>query len=250
MLWNDADSENVIDWPAAATVCNCTGVTRGQLDDANRRGACTVIELANATGASTVCGSCKNLLADYVGGNVSPEPVKGFRSLLTASALALLVMLVALLLPSLQYGSSVQGEWNMDVLWRDSLFKQISGFTLLGLSILVSLLSLRKRFRKIINRWDFAYWRLAHGIIGVVIIAALLAHTGFRLGSHLNFYLMLVFSMLLLVGAVAGGVIAYEHSLPARITKRVRSWAVWSHILLLWPLPALLGFHILKTYYF
>jgi nitrite reductase (NADH) large subunit len=250
VLWNDAAAENVIDWPATATVCNCTGVTRGQLDDAMRRGACTVIELATATGASTVCGSCKNLVADYVSGNASPEPATGFRPLLLFSLLAVLLGLAALLLPAMQYHDSVQLSWSMDMLWRDSLLKQISGFSLLGLSLLVSLVSVRKRVRKIISLWDFAWWRLAHVGLGVLVMLVLLAHTGFRLGDHLNFYLMLVFCGLLLVGAVAGVVIGYEHRLPARTSKRIRSYAVWSHILLLWPLPALLGFHILKTYYF
>jgi len=32
--------------------------------------------------------------------------------------------------------------------------------------------------------------------------------------------------------------------------NRVRSISLWAHILLLWPLPVLLGFHILKSYWF
>ena len=250
ILWNDAAGENVIDWPAAATVCNCTGVTRGQLDDAMKRGATTVVQLANATGASTVCGSCKNLLADYAGGRASPEPVRAFKPVLLASMLAFVLALFALFLPSLDYATSVQSKWNMDPLWRDGLIKQISGFSLLGLSVLVSFISLRKRVKRIFSLWDFAWWRLAHLIAGVVLMVLLLAHTGFRMGSNLNFYLMLVFCGLLLAGAVAGLVIGYEHKLSPRIAKQVRSYAVWSHILLLWPLPALLGFHVLKTYYF
>lgn len=250
LLWNDAASENVIDWPATATVCNCTGVTRGQLDAAMKRGACTVIELANATGASTVCGSCKNLLTDFVGGNTSAEPAKGFQPLIVASLIALLSCFALFLLPSLPYSQSIVEGSEIDLLWRDSLYKQISGFSLLGLSVLISLISLRKRIRKVITLWDFAWWRVAHVVFGALILAVLLAHTGFRFGDHLNFYLMLCFSGLLLVGTVAGVVIGYEHRMPVRIAKQIRSYAIWSHILLLWPVPALLGFHILKTYYF
>jgi len=250
ILWNDAVSENVMDWPTTATVCNCTGVTRGQLDEAMKRGASNILELSRATGASTVCGSCKNLVADYLGGNASPEPVAGFRTLSSSSVIALLLALMVLFFPGMHYASSVQVDWNIDMLWRDGLLKQISGFSLLGLSLLISLVSIRKRFRKILSLWDFAWWRLAHVVIGVLVLAVLLAHTGFRLGDNLNLYLMLVFCGLLLVGGVAGLVIGYEHRIPARIARRVRSYAIWSHILLLWPLPALLGFHILKTYYF
>ncbi len=250
ILWNDAVSENVIDWPASATVCNCTGVTRGQLDDAMKRGACTVIEIANATGASTVCGSCKNLVSDFIGGNAAPEPAKAYKPLLIASIISFLAAAILFLLPSLPYGETVQGEFNIEFLWRDSLFKQISGFTLLGISVLISVISLRKRFRKAFTLWDFSYWRAAHVVVGALAVVILLAHTGFRMGDNLNLYLMVVFSSLLLVGSVAGAVIGMEHLLPRRLAKQLRSYAVWSHIILLWPLPALLGFHILKTYYF
>ncbi len=250
ILWNDAVSENVIDWPASATVCNCTGVTRGQLDDAMKRGACTVIEIANATGASTVCGSCKNLVSDFIGGNAAPEPAKAYKPLLIASIISFLAAAILFLLPSLPYGETVQGEFNIEFLWRDSLFKQISGFTLLGISVLISVISLRKRFRKAFTLWDFSYWRAAHVVVGALAVVILLAHTGFRMGDNLNLYLMVVFSSLLLVGSVAGAVIGMEHHLPRRLAKQLRSYAVWSHIILLWPLPALLGFHILKTYYF
>ena len=249
-LWNDSASESVIDWPATAVVCNCTGVTRGQLDDALKRGAHSVFELANVTGASSVCGSCKPLIKDFIGGSSQPEPTKGFKTLISASVLSIIATFIILFLPALYYSQSVQTDFNIDALWRDNLFKQISGYSLLGLALLISVISIRKRLRKILNLWDYAYWRVIHVIAGFLSIGVLLAHTGFRFGDNLNFYLMLVFSSLLLVGAIAGATIGYEHNLPRRFARQLRMYAVWSHILLLWPLPALLGFHIIKTYYF
>ena len=250
ILWNDSVSENVIDWPATAIVCNCTGVTRGQLDNAMRRGASTVSELTDATGASSVCGSCKNLVTDFVGGNASPEPTKGFKTIVSVSLLSIVTALMVFFLPSLSYSSSVNSEFNFNLIWRDTFYKQISGFTLLGISILISIISIRKRFTKIVSLWDYSYWRVAHIVTGALVIAILLTHTGFRFGDNLNFYLMLVFSSLIFVGAAAGAIIGFEHKLPRRLAKQLRLYAVWSHILLLWPLPALLGFHILKTYYY
>ncbi len=250
ILWNDAISENVIDWPASATVCNCTGVTRGQLDDAMKRGACTVTDIACATGASTVCGSCKNLVADFVGGNQAAEPDKAYKPLIVASIITLLTALIALFFPAIPFSDTVNVTTNWDVLWKDSLFKQVSGFSLLGLSVVISVISIRKRFRNLLSLWDYAYWRAAHVILGVLAISLLLAHTGFRLGDNINLYLMIIFTSLILVGSIAGAAIGFEHKLPGRVAKQIRSYAVWSHILLLWPLPALLGFHILKTYYF
>ena len=55
---------------------------------------------------------------------------------------------------------------------------------------------------------------------------------------------------LVLVGALASGAIGLQHALPRRLARRGREVSLWLHILLLWPLPALLGFHIFKTYWF
>lgn len=250
ILWSDASSENVIDWPASSTVCNCTGVTRGELGLACKHGACTVDGLARVTGASTVCGSCRPLLVEFVGGNAAPEPARYFRSLLTVSALLFIACLFALFAPSFDYSSSVTDNFSLDIFWRDSLYKQISGFTLLGLSAFVSLISFRKRIRKLNTLWEYSAWRFVHVITALLIIAALFIHTGFRLGDNINLYLMSIFTGLLLVGALAAIAIGYEHNLPRYLAKQLRTYAVWSHIVLLWPLPPLLGFHILKTYYF
>jgi len=250
IIWNNTLSENVNDWPSAAVICNCTGVTRGQLHQSFKNGSSTVESLMCDTGASTVCGSCKPLLVDFVGGNATPEPTRGFKTLLVTSVIALFCVLSSLLLPSLNYTDSVQNTFTFDILWRDNLLKQISGFSLLGFSLLISLISIRKRFQKIISAWDYAYWRIMHVVIGTLIIAILFTHTGFRLGNNLNFYLMITFTCLLLVGAIASITISYEHNLPRRLSKIIRTYSVWSHILLLWPLPVFLGFHILKTYYF
>lgn len=250
VLWNDAQSENVIDWPATATICNCTGVTRGQLDHAIKLGASTVDELAIATGVSTVCGSCKNIVSDYIGGNASPEPIKAYRSIITSSVVAIIAILILFFLPAMSYDSSVEGGLNFDKFWRDGGYKQLTGFSILALSALLSVLSFRKRIKKIYDLWDFSSWRLMHVIVGVITIGVLLIHTGFRMGDNLNFALMMIFSGLLFVGSLAGVAIGYEHNMPRRLSKQIRIYAVWSHIILLWPLPALLGFHILKTYYF
>lgn len=40
-------------------VCNCTGVTVGDIRKAVADGAKTFEELQDATGVSTVCGSCR-----------------------------------------------------------------------------------------------------------------------------------------------------------------------------------------------
>jgi len=87
-----------------------------------------------------------------------------------------------------------------------------------------------------------------------LLIAGLFVHTGFHLGENLNGWLMGLFLVLSAVGAVAGVVTAVEHKLlngPMKGARTApRSLPVWAHILLLWPLPLLLGAHIATVYFY
>ena len=248
-LWPEVEASAVTGWPAGATVCHCTGVTRGQLSQAMNNGCETLSAIKSCTGASTVCGSCEPLLTEMLGNKETRPPVRAGRTLLGLSVGLLLAILVVLVFGPVPYSHSVEVTIPWDNLWRDNLWKQVSGFTLLGLSLLGLLLSLRKRWKRI-SFGDFAIWRVIHVAIGVAIILSLLAHTGFRTGNHLNLYLMTGFISLLVLGTFAGGVIALEHQLDNALARRLRSSLIWSHILLFWPIPVLLGFHILKSYYF
>jgi nitrite reductase (NADH) large subunit len=55
---------------------------------------------------------------------------------------------------------------------------------------------------------------------------------------------------MLLLGAITTAVIALEHKVDADMALRLRRQSTWLHILLFWPVPALLGWHIFKTYWF
>lgn len=247
-LWSAEGEGGVAGWPAGATVCNCKGVSRGALTRAVDQGCGDVESLAVRTGASSVCGSCRPLLVQLLG-MANLEAVPGARVLGVAGVLAGLATLLWPLPVAVPYADTVQAGLRIDALWRDGLLKQISGFTLLGLSLLLALLALRKRVPRI--RWGrFDGWRLAHVLIGVLALAALFAHTGLRPGDNLNLALLLVFAGLLVAGAVAGAIIGLQHVLPLTLARRARALAIWSHVLLLWPLPALLGFHVLKTYWY
>jgi nitrite reductase (NADH) large subunit len=247
-LWSDEGEGGVAGWPASATVCNCKGVNRGALTRAVDQGCVDVACLASQTGASTVCGSCKPLLGQLLG-SVEIAPVAAARTLTVVAMVVVIASLLWLTPFSLPYAETVHASWHIDDLWRNGLFKQISGFTLLGLSIVLGLVSARKRVRRL--RWgSFDGWRVVHVLAGLLTVAVLVAHTGFRLGDNLNFYLMLVFAGLLLAGAAASAVVGLQHILPLALARRSRALSLWTHVLLLWPLPALLGFHVLKTYWY
>ena len=248
-IWGTEEDMSVLTWPSGAVICNCTGVTRGRLTQAIGSGCTSVACLTGETRAASVCGSCKPLLSEMLGQESKPEPVRAWRSLLTLSLVALIAAAVFALIPPIPYPDSVQVAFRWDQLWRDPLLKQISGFTMLALVLLGLAVSLRKRVARI-KFGEFASWRYLHVALGVAALAALLAHTGMRLGDELNRLLILNFILLAMAGAGASLIISNEHRVAPAIAKRRRRQLTWLHILLFWPLPVLLGFHVVKTYYF
>lgn len=242
------DGISVSQWPATAIVCNCNAVCKGDIQAAIQSGADSVETITAQTQAGSGCGSCQPLLQELLGTGKPRSAARGATGLNTMSIAALFAVFVALLL-SVGYPTSVQLDWNWGELWRVESNKQISGFTILGLCVASLIFSLRKRVAAI-RFGDFAWWRIAHISITILAFVALGLHTGFRMGSQLNFLLSLTFMALLVAGTLLGISIACEHRLESGTAIRLRRWGLWSHILLSWPLPALLAAHILKTYYF
>jgi nitrite reductase (NADH) large subunit len=225
-------------------------VNRGQLSAACADGCATVEQLARRTGASTVCGSCKPLLADLVGLPAQAVRVAGLKPLAIAAVVAIALVLAILFATPVPFANSVQlGLRKLDALWRETFWKQTTGFTLLGLALISLLLSLRKRIKRF--TWgEFGHWRAVHAALGTVTLVVLVSHTGFRLGHNFNFVLMTNFLALALVGALTGGVTALERRLSGRAAKRLRSFWTGAHVAMAWPLPALVFVHVLMAYYF
>lgn len=248
-IWSEEAARNVAMWPAEALVCNCVGIRRGALSAACASGCKTVEQLADKTKASTVCGSCKPLLAELVGQQASFAPVRGNGLLITVALLALLLVSAIILLKPIAFSSTVQVQTLADRLWADTFTRQVTGFVVLGISLLSLVFSLRKRIKRF-TFGGFGWWRAVHATIGVLTLLALVTHTGFRMGQNLNRVLMLNFLALALLGALAGAVTALENRLDGPAARRLRALWTWSHILLVWPLPVLLVFHVLASYYF
>jgi len=248
-IWGSGDENDVSTWPSSATVCNCANVCRGRLTNALDSGCENVECLTRMTRAGSVCGSCKPLLAELLGKSAAVEPVRAWRGLLGLSALTLSITALFVFIWHVPYASSVQHAFRWDIVWRDLLFKQISGFTILGLVVIGLAISLRKRLTKL-NVGNYDLWRMAHVVLGIGALIALVVHTGFRFGNQLNFILMLNFLLLAAAGANASTVVASEHRLVPSLAKKQRQ--LWNkvHLLLFWSLPVLLGFHVFKTYFF
>jgi len=248
-LIKDQEESSVNKWPGNTIICNCTGKTRAQLSKAISTGCTSLDSLAKETGASLVCGSCKPHLVNLIGSNEKLAPVKMARTISVISIMSLILIAGLLSIGGFYYNQSASDALQYDILWRSSLVKQISGFGILTLSIASVSISLRKRLKKI-NYGHFDIWRGLHIIVSIAAIAALIAHTGFRAGNNLNLYLMTTFIVMLVFGMLSAMVIGNLHRLDQVTVTGIRKKMLWGHILLFWPIPALLTFHIIKSYYF
>jgi nitrite reductase (NADH) large subunit len=240
----------VLAWPAERLVCNCMGVSKGALCHAMATGVCSPENLAAATGASTVCGSCRPLLEELCGAPVSA--VRTFSpALLMAVASLALVAVAAALVVDVPVAVSVESlNYRLDRFWSDPLPKQVTGYSLLGVSLLALLISLRKRVPRF-RLGAFAKWRVFHAVFGLVSLGVLFAHTGFRFGANLNSWLMSVFVGLNLLGAVAGiaaGLESRGGPRAATVARRLRPGLTAAHYVLFWPLPVLVAFHVAAVY--
>lgn len=257
-LWTEANSENTRTWADSTTVCQCNGVNKGRICDAINRGALTLEQVASTTGASTVCGSCKPLVVDLLGNGQKPDPTGWYKGLVAAAALSLVLTLAFLFAPVISYATSVQlnlltvadTSFHWDELWRNRLVKQITGFSILGIFVIGLLISVRKRLPRLIRFGRYDTWRFAHVLLGGLALLVLVAHTGFRMGHGLNFWLMVFFIALLVVGTISSIVVGTQHRLSASLASQLRRYSIWAHILIFWPVPVLLAWHVLKGYWY
>ncbi len=244
-MWRNAKL-SLATWPDTATVCTCMGVTCGTLKRAVAEGCANAQALAERTGASTVCGSCLPLLATLTEEHVEQPAESPW--MMRLSLLSLFGAILFCLVPTIPYSTSVL-TGGIDALFRDSLLKQITGFSTAALFLTSVVFSMRKRLSWF--RWkDFEAWRVAHALIGFLCLVGAVAHTGFRLGTRLDMALILVFLGSTFLGGVAGGWSLLESRLAPERARSLRGVLIRSHIFVLWPLPVLLLVHIAKVYFF
>ncbi len=240
--------------PTTARICNCMNVTKGELLTAYAAGYTSADTLSEYTGASTVCGSCRPQLEELAGSQSTVSAnVWSSRVLLGISLVSLLMAAALFLAPPVPVSQTVQSTLHtIEILWRDGFYKQLTGYTILSLSIISLIFSLRKRIRSF-SFGKYNYWRIVHTSGGLLALIMIPVHTGFHWGSNLNRWLLVSFICFALIGTVAGICAALEVSPAEKIKQtafRLRPYLVYIHILLFWPVPILLAFHILKIYYY
>lgn len=250
-LWPSGSSQSITHWPDAAVVCQCNGVTVADIKSATAEAGDevdTMPALQSVTRAGTTCGSCVPLLQSYLGQSVSKErqSVGGF--LLVTSLVAAAIAMLLTMNPLPYATSALDTHW-WETFLRDSITRQYTGFTLIGLAVLSMLVSARKRIGKF-NLGKFNSWRIFHGLLGGICLLILFLHTGFDLGSNINSLLMTNFLLLAGLGAATTLVLTLANRLSIMTNNQLRKYTTWGHIVVFWPLPALLLLHVLSVYFF
>jgi nitrite reductase (NADH) large subunit len=245
-LWAAPRDSTPQAWPDAALVCHCNQVRKGAICASIRAGCADIDSVRKATGASAVCGGCVPVVERLLGAPATPASRGLPATAIAAAALAALFALV----PPLPSAGSVQSAWHpVERLWRDGAWHQATGYALLGLVLLALLLPLRKRL-PFLRGGSLPVWKLAHALLGTAGVMALVSHTGLRLGHGLNLALSASFLALNLFGAFAAGALAWMERAPSPSASAMRTWLAWGHVLLFWPLPLLLAFHVWSVYLF
>ena len=239
-----------IDLHSADTVtCFCTGVTFGQLCKLRDAGL-SHDSIVAQTGASQHCGSCTQRVAHITAGTGEVlQKASTPTGLWTATLLSLVLVAAACTALVIPMADSWQSPWRtLDSLWRNNLIRQISGYSLLSLIALAFWPAWQRRAQRERKRRQSMSLLSWHMIVGCVVLAGYVVHTGARLGHGLNSNLSLVFMMTIALGAVSS--VAWRQAAHGdrqrAIAQRIRSLH-WASLL---PIPALLIVHIIKSYYF
>ncbi len=243
--------KSVQNWAANAVVCSCRGVTKGEICSLIEKGVCDFKDISSQTSASTVCGTCKPLIEELIDPSSTAVPEKASWKLLAfLSGFSLVFSILYFLLPELPFSESVQTElFKLEAYWKETEWKQISGFSLLG-TILVSLfMSLRKRLQWF-KKFKFQILRAIHALLALIAIAVFALHSGLRFGTGLNMFLNVLFVLSCVAGAFSGLSVAFESYKTSPFSKSLKGSVVLVHILGTWMFPAMLVFHILTSYYY
>lgn len=250
-VWPFSDQSDPTHWSEQKVVCNCQQVALGKIQAAMNEGVSSVEGLGLKVQVGITCGSCQPVLARIVAAktgekvSLAAEPL--WKTSLGFSFLAILLLTIMVVIPGIAVSDSVQKPAFLQFLWNDKFWKQVTGFTLLGMSVVGLIVSLRKRITWV-RFGKFVYWRFAHVTLGVLCMILLLVHTGMHMGANLNQWLAINFLTVLALGALTSSTIALGHRLTGGGQALLRKAWNWLHILAAWPLPALLAAHIITVY--
>ena len=251
--WAPGGSMPVAQWPSDATVCSCLSVPKSVISQCVENGLRDTEAIAAACGASTACGACRPLVQELAGESADRSSDRGVTWMAVASLAAIVFSLIWVFAPSVPLADSVQSAWrNVDILWRSDFARQVTGYSLLAVTLLSQTFSMRKRWSRF-TFGSYRFWRTVHGVLGSALMVGVMVHTGLRLGVNLNLVLGICFLSAASLGALVGIASSMEPHLLGNASMLVRRWRprlAKLHLWLTWPLPALISLHILSFYWF
>lgn len=240
-MWPDEPSAKGL--PEDTVVCSCNGVTYGRVQSAIAGGCRTVAAVAKATRASTTCGGCAPMLERLVAVGLPPAEPRS-RPLVALGLAALLISAVVVGARPLMAQVWPAGLPMWDHFLRQPWEQQLTGFVMLGMLVAALLFPLVKKLG--VAASAVRLWRVLHALVGGMAIAAMVTHTGLRLGVNLNLFLSIAFLALAILGGVASVAMSGRSGLPVGWPRVVRVL----HVVLFWPTLALVGLHVVAVYYF
>jgi nitrite reductase (NADH) large subunit len=260
LLWPNVNPLKL--WDDTTVICQCMGVSKGSLVTQVKQGCNTLPALANATQATTSCGSCKPLVQKFCIERRKALHQRLFmfdrrnwspRMLLIIAAVAMVLMGLILQLPLLWQAQDYQGwRYQLTRVLTSFEVRQVSGYSILTMMLLISTMSARKRFERF-NLGKMTTWRQYHGWLAVVALVLLGFHSGFSTGNNLSFYLLMTFIAANVLGCLNGLACAsesFKFGWWSDFCRKHRTAITYAHIVTIWPLPILLAFHIIQAYYF
>jgi nitrite reductase (NADH) large subunit len=226
-------------WAEDTIVCQCMQVSCGTINNAIQRGCANISHVMTHTTAGSGCGSCKPLLAQLLA--QEPEPVIHAQTLKTIAIVALALSL-AVILFSVPYPESFMHR--RDVIWSNNFYKQVSGYSMLTLGILLAVIGLRKRSGQFAGLGHYDTWRVIHTALGLLAVAGVAIHTGARFGHGINFLLICSLLLTLASGSVYGLWVSRAHQSPNPL---IRSFLNGTHLFFMGLLPVLVIYHIIQV---
>ncbi len=229
-------------------ICFCTGITVGQLRELKQHGF-SHNSIVIQTGASQHCGSCTQRVAAITSSATASTASHLPTAFWPAIMLAAIMTIATVGAITLPFAESWGSTWRfIDALWRDDLFKQISGYSVLGLLLAATWSAWRRRAQRLHQKRQLLSLLSWHLIAVFTAIVLLILHTGFRSGYGLNAWLSTLLLITLMLGALSS--LTWMLTAKGQSQRQIASVIRTAHWVLLFPLPVLLLFHVIKAYYF
>lgn len=245
--WGAESGSDVRNWPAQTPLCQCRQVSLGNIQAAVDSGCKSLDAIAARTGAGSACGTCQPLIAQLLEAPVTASLSSSVPLLALSSLVALMFLAGFLAIGGIASPDTVQGL-AYDITWTSSFWKQVTGFSLVGLTVFGLMIGIRKRWTKFPG--SAATWRVVHTVLGCLLLLGLVLHTGTHLGDNFNRILLIDFLLVCFLGAAVGLATARQGKRASPASRRQRDFWYWAHVLVVWPLPVLILTHVFTVYYF